>query len=79
MAKSTDLGKLIDAHHDLVRTDRMIRTCDPKIIDVFCNLHIFLDENKDFQQTKDYEDVSKDTQRAREEFIDKCMIKNNTR
>lgn len=57
----------------------MVYRCDPKIIDVFCKLNIFLDENKEFQKTIEYEHMANDTQRARDEFINKCMIKKDTR
>lgn len=75
MTKDIDIGKIIDAHHNLFSTDRMVRECNPKIIDVFCKLNIFLDENKEFQKTRDYEKIAKDIQEARDEFANKCMIK----
>jgi hypothetical protein len=76
MAKSIDLGKLMSAHSDLVRTDRMIYLCDSKVIDVFCDLNMFLDKNKEFQHTEEYKYIANDTKKAREEFINKCIIKN---
>lgn len=40
-----------------------------------CKLGIFLDENKEFQETKEYKFIAKDTQRIKNEFINNCMIK----
>lgn len=75
MTKGIDIGKRLDAHQNLLRTDRMVRECNPEIIDVFCQLNMFLNENKEFQKTREYENIAKDVHRARNEFIDKCMIK----
>jgi hypothetical protein len=76
MTKTIDLSKLMNAHRDIVRTDRMVYECDPKVMDVFCDLKIFLNENMEFQNTEEYKQVANDTQFARDEFINKCMINN---
>jgi hypothetical protein len=75
MVKSIDISKLMTAHRAIVSTDRMVFECDPKVIDVFCDLNIFLDENKEFQNTEEYKQVAKDAQIARDDFINICMIK----
>jgi hypothetical protein len=73
MTTNIDLGSVIDAHTDLIRTDKMLQTCDPKVIDEFFKLNIFLDENKKFKKTKEYEYIEKDILRVRNEFVKKCM------
>jgi hypothetical protein len=75
MAKSINISKISDAHADLMHADLMVDRCDPKIIDIFCKLNVFLDENKESQETKEYKFIAKDTQRIKNEFINNCMIK----
>lgn len=75
MTTRIDLGKVIDAHGDIISADRMIQICDPKVIDIFFKLNIFLDENKKFQKNKDYVYVEKNILRVRDEFANTCMIK----
>ncbi len=75
MAKSINISKISDAHADLMHADKMVDICNPKIVDVFCKLNTFLDENKEFQETKEYKYIVNDTQRIRSEFINNCMIK----
>ena len=71
--KRIELGNISDAYTDIYDADKMITSCNPKIIDVLCRLSIFTDKNK-LSQSHDFSVIYKEAKRIKEEFIDNCII-----
>ncbi len=72
--KHIELSKLSDAHTDLNDANKMVDSCDPKIIDTLCRLDTFLNKHKESKDSSEYNVIFKEAKRLKAEFIDNCII-----